>query len=129
MGARPRTAGRRADAEVRQAPPLLEALKRYEIRRASLDPTRGAEMAKTRPVVIVSLDVLNERLQTIFPNIYAAGDVAGPYQFTHVAAHQAWYAAVNGLFGRFALIAANASRHQRSRSAGSASGPSSMPIR
>jgi len=43
----------------------------------------------------------NEYLQTIYPNILAAGDVAGPYQFTHVAAHQAWYAAVNGLFGTF----------------------------
>jgi len=43
----------------------------------------------------------NEYLQTIYPNILAAGDVAGPYQFTHVAAHQAWYAAVNGLFGAF----------------------------
>lgn len=43
----------------------------------------------------------NEFLQTKYPNIYACGDVAGPYQFTHVAAHQAWYAAVNGLFGRF----------------------------
>ena len=43
----------------------------------------------------------NEYLQTIYPNIYAAGDVAGPYQFTHVAAHQAWYAAVNALFGEF----------------------------
>jgi pyruvate/2-oxoglutarate dehydrogenase complex dihydrolipoamide dehydrogenase (E3) component len=40
-------------------------------------------------------------LQTLYPNILAAGDVAGPYQFTHVGAHQAWYAAVNGLFGRF----------------------------
>jgi pyruvate/2-oxoglutarate dehydrogenase complex dihydrolipoamide dehydrogenase (E3) component/uncharacterized membrane protein YdjX (TVP38/TMEM64 family) len=40
----------------------------------------------------------NEFLQTRFPNIYAAGDVAGPYQFTHTAAHQAWYAAVNALF-------------------------------
>ena len=40
----------------------------------------------------------NAFLQTNFPNIYAAGDVAGPYQFTHVAAHQAWYAAVNALF-------------------------------
>ena len=38
----------------------------------------------------------NEYLETLYPNIYAAGDVAGPYQFTHVAAHQAWYAAVNG---------------------------------
>jgi pyruvate/2-oxoglutarate dehydrogenase complex dihydrolipoamide dehydrogenase (E3) component/uncharacterized membrane protein YdjX (TVP38/TMEM64 family) len=41
----------------------------------------------------------NAHLQTIYPNIYAAGDVAGPYQLTHVAAHQAWYAAVNALFG------------------------------
>ncbi|SFR66589.1 Pyruvate/2-oxoglutarate dehydrogenase complex, dihydrolipoamide dehydrogenase (E3) component [Marinobacter daqiaonensis] len=36
-----------------------------------------------------------------YPNIFACGDVAGPYQFTHAAAHQAWYAAVNGLFGQF----------------------------
>ena len=43
----------------------------------------------------------NAYLQTIYPNIYAAGDVAGPYQLTHVAAHQAWYAAVNALFGDF----------------------------
>ena len=43
----------------------------------------------------------DEYLQTIYPNILAAGDVAGPYQFTHTAAHQAWYAAVNGLFGGF----------------------------
>ena len=43
----------------------------------------------------------NEYLQTIYPNIYAAGDVAGPYQFTHTAAHQAWYAAVNALFDPF----------------------------
>ncbi|MBM3985846.1 MAG: pyridine nucleotide-disulfide oxidoreductase [Planctomycetes bacterium] len=40
----------------------------------------------------------NEYLQTLYPNIYAAGDVAGPFQFTHTAAHQAWYAAVNALF-------------------------------
>ncbi len=40
----------------------------------------------------------NEFLQTTYPNIYAAGDVAGPFQFTHTAAHQAWYAAVNALF-------------------------------
>jgi pyruvate/2-oxoglutarate dehydrogenase complex dihydrolipoamide dehydrogenase (E3) component/uncharacterized membrane protein YdjX (TVP38/TMEM64 family) len=43
----------------------------------------------------------NEYLQTIYPNIYAAGDVAGPFQFTHTASHQAWYAAVNALFGDF----------------------------
>ncbi|MFT6986970.1 MAG: pyruvate/2-oxoglutarate dehydrogenase complex dihydrolipoamide dehydrogenase (E3) component, partial [Psychromonas sp.] len=40
-------------------------------------------------------------LQTLYPNIFAAGDVAGPFQFTHTAAHQAWYAAVNALFGQF----------------------------
>jgi pyruvate/2-oxoglutarate dehydrogenase complex dihydrolipoamide dehydrogenase (E3) component len=37
-------------------------------------------------------------MRTNFPNILVCGDVTGPYQFTHVAAHQAWYAAVNGLF-------------------------------
>jgi len=41
----------------------------------------------------------NEFLQTKYPNIYACGDVAGPYQFTHTGSHQAWYAAVNALFG------------------------------
>ena len=41
----------------------------------------------------------NEYLETIYPNILAAGDVAGPYQFTHAAGHQGWYAAVNALFG------------------------------
>jgi pyruvate/2-oxoglutarate dehydrogenase complex dihydrolipoamide dehydrogenase (E3) component/uncharacterized membrane protein YdjX (TVP38/TMEM64 family) len=45
--------------------------------------------------------VTNEYLETLYPNIFAAGDVAGPYQFTHVAGHQAWYAAVNALFGQW----------------------------
>ena len=43
----------------------------------------------------------DEYLQTLYPNIYACGDVAGPYQFTHTASHQAWYAAVNALFAPF----------------------------
>ena len=43
----------------------------------------------------------NGWLETVFPNIYAVGDVVGPYQFTHAASHQAWHAAVNALFGRF----------------------------
>jgi pyruvate/2-oxoglutarate dehydrogenase complex dihydrolipoamide dehydrogenase (E3) component/uncharacterized membrane protein YdjX (TVP38/TMEM64 family) len=51
----------------------------------------GIATGRTLPV--------DEYLQTTYPNILACGDVAGPYQFTHVAAHQAWYAAVNGLFG------------------------------
>lgn len=51
--------------------------------------------------------VTNELLQTNFPNIYAAGDVAGPYQFTHTASHQAWYAAVNALFDPFKTFKAD----------------------
>lgn len=43
----------------------------------------------------------NEYLETLYPNIFAVGDVAGPYQLTHAAAHQAWFAAVNALFGTF----------------------------
>ena len=42
---------------------------------------------------------VDEFLQTNIPTIYACGDVAGPYQFTHTAAHQAWYTSVNSLFG------------------------------
>ena len=45
--------------------------------------------------------VTDDFLATRFPNIYAAGDVAGPYQFTHTASHQAWFASVNALFGQF----------------------------
>lgn len=45
--------------------------------------------------------VTNEYLETLYPNIHAAGDVAGPYQFTHTAGHQAWYATVNSLFGEW----------------------------
>jgi pyruvate/2-oxoglutarate dehydrogenase complex dihydrolipoamide dehydrogenase (E3) component/membrane protein DedA with SNARE-associated domain len=44
---------------------------------------------------------LNEYLQTVYPNIYACGDVAGPYQFTHMASFQAWYATLNALLGEF----------------------------
>jgi pyruvate/2-oxoglutarate dehydrogenase complex dihydrolipoamide dehydrogenase (E3) component/uncharacterized membrane protein YdjX (TVP38/TMEM64 family) len=55
--------------------------------------TIGVDTAKT-----VTTD---EFLATKFPNIFAAGDVAGPYQFTHTASHQAWYASVNALFGTF----------------------------
>jgi len=41
----------------------------------------------------------DDYLQTIYPNIFVCGDAAGPYQFTHTAAHQAWYACINALFG------------------------------
>jgi pyruvate/2-oxoglutarate dehydrogenase complex dihydrolipoamide dehydrogenase (E3) component/uncharacterized membrane protein YdjX (TVP38/TMEM64 family) len=44
---------------------------------------------------------VNEYLETLYPNIFACGDVAGPYQFTHTAAHMAWFCAVNALFGNF----------------------------
>jgi pyruvate/2-oxoglutarate dehydrogenase complex dihydrolipoamide dehydrogenase (E3) component len=49
----------------------------------------------------------DELLRTNFPNIFCAGDVAGPYQFTHTAAHQAWYASVNALFGNFKQMKAD----------------------
>jgi pyruvate/2-oxoglutarate dehydrogenase complex dihydrolipoamide dehydrogenase (E3) component/uncharacterized membrane protein YdjX (TVP38/TMEM64 family) len=55
--------------------------------------TLGIPITKARTVET------NEYLQTLYPNIYACGDVAGPYQFTHTASHQAWFAAVNALFG------------------------------
>ncbi|WP_392340034.1 FAD-dependent oxidoreductase [Moritella marina] len=64
--------------------------------------------ANTRGFGLEALDVtitdrglieINEYQQTSIPNIYAVGDVSGPYQLTHVAAHQAWFAAVNALFG------------------------------
>lgn len=44
---------------------------------------------------------VEEDMSLRYPNVFACGDVAGPYQFTHAASHQAWYAAVNGLFGQF----------------------------
>ena len=46
-------------------------------------------------------------LRTSMPNIYAVGDVASPLQFTHTAAHEAWFAAVNALFGRFKTFKAD----------------------
>jgi pyruvate/2-oxoglutarate dehydrogenase complex dihydrolipoamide dehydrogenase (E3) component/uncharacterized membrane protein YdjX (TVP38/TMEM64 family) len=55
--------------------------------------TLGIPTTKSRTVEV------NGYLQTVYPNIYACGDVAGPYHFTHTASHQAWYAALNALFG------------------------------
>lgn len=64
--------------------PRLEG---YGLEALGIDPERGLEA--------------NGWLETAFPNIYAVGDVAGSYQFTHAASHQAWHAAVNALFGPF----------------------------
>jgi len=55
----------------------------------------GVTLAERKTVAVDGL------LRSNFPNIYACGDVAGPYQFTHVASHQAWYAAVNALLAPF----------------------------
>ncbi len=53
------------------------------------------------PLTATGTVVVDEYLRTRVPTIFACGDVAGPYQFTHMASHQAWYATVNALFGRF----------------------------
>ncbi|MFY0991528.1 FAD-dependent oxidoreductase [Halomonas sp. C05BenzN] len=42
---------------------------------------------------------VDETLQSVLPNVWACGDVAGPFQLTHASAHQAWHATVNALFG------------------------------
>ncbi len=55
----------------------------------------GVEIAKNGTVAVDPL------LRTNYPNIFAVGDVAGPYQFTHTASHMAWYASVNALFSGF----------------------------
>jgi dihydrolipoamide dehydrogenase len=55
----------------------------------------GVELSPKHTIAI------NDFQETNYPNIFACGDVAGPYQFTHTAAHQAWYASVNALFGSF----------------------------
>ena len=48
---------------------------------------------------------VNDYLETHLPSVFACGDVAGPYQFTHTATHQAWYATVNALFGNLKRVA------------------------
>ncbi|HXF66807.1 MAG TPA: FAD-dependent oxidoreductase [Burkholderiales bacterium] len=65
-----------------------------------LPDTRGCGLEELGIATTAKTVETNEYLQTIYPNIYACGDVAGPYQFTHTASHQAWYAAVNALFGK-----------------------------
>jgi len=54
----------------------------------------GVELTRRGTVVV------NEYLQATYPNVFACGDVAGPYQLTHAAGHQGWYCAMNALFGR-----------------------------
>jgi pyruvate/2-oxoglutarate dehydrogenase complex dihydrolipoamide dehydrogenase (E3) component len=53
------------------------------------------------PLTAAGTVTVDAHLRTRIPTIFACGDVAGPYQFTHMASHQAWYATVNALFGRF----------------------------
>jgi pyruvate/2-oxoglutarate dehydrogenase complex dihydrolipoamide dehydrogenase (E3) component/uncharacterized membrane protein YdjX (TVP38/TMEM64 family) len=87
------------DAEGREARIVFDALLCAVGRVANTEgyglEALGIPTTKTRTVEV------NEYMQTLYPNIYACGDVAGPYQFTHTASHTAWYASVNALFGRF----------------------------
>ncbi|MFK8048674.1 MAG: FAD-dependent oxidoreductase [Halioglobus sp.] len=55
----------------------------------------GIELTRHKTIAV------DDYLRTKIPTILAAGDIVGPYQFTHMASHQAWFAAVNALFGRF----------------------------
>jgi len=55
----------------------------------------GIELARNGAIVV------DDRMQSTLPGVYACGDVAGPYQFTHAAGHQAWYATSNALFAPF----------------------------
>jgi NADPH-dependent 2,4-dienoyl-CoA reductase/sulfur reductase-like enzyme len=88
-GALPRW-GRRGDAALRPRAP----------RRGPHAEHRGPgpRGARHRTTARGTIEV-DEYLQTAVPTIYACGDIVGPYQFTHVASHQAWYATVNALFG------------------------------
>ncbi len=63
--------------------------------------TLGVPVSSARRIEV------DEFMATKYPNIYACGDVASPYQFTHMASHTAWYAAVNALFGTFRRYRAN----------------------
>ena len=67
----------------------------------------GLEELGLLPEEAKTLDTLdtNNYLQTLYPNIFACGDLIGPYQFTHAASHQAWHATVNALFGDFKKFA------------------------
>ena len=66
----------------------------------------GAEELKIHTTLQGTIET-DEYLRTNYPNIYACGDVAGPYQFTHMASHQAWYASVNALFKPFRKFKVN----------------------
>ena len=50
---------------------------------------------------------INSAMQTSYPNIYACGDVAGPYQFTHMASFQAYFASLNAVLVGFGLCGLN----------------------
>jgi pyruvate/2-oxoglutarate dehydrogenase complex dihydrolipoamide dehydrogenase (E3) component/membrane protein DedA with SNARE-associated domain len=95
-GARPRCHFRVAGREVEVAfDRLLLAVGRSpNVEGLGLEEL-GIGLASTGTIAV------DEYLRTSVPGIYACGDVAGPYQFTHMASHQAWYATVNALFGRF----------------------------
>lgn len=73
---------------------VLVAVGRKPRSYASGIPEMGIELNQNKTIKV------NKYLQTNFKNIYACGDIVGPYQFTHTAAHQAWFATVNALFGR-----------------------------
>lgn len=83
----------------RQSPLVVDKILLASGRRANLDgfdwSALGVEVDSKAGLIV------DRYLRTTQKNIYACGDLIGPYQFTHMAAHQAWYCAVNSLFSPF----------------------------
>ena len=103
-----KVAGRRARGRARCASPFDQLLVRRRARAPTPRATASRSSASRSPRDARSRSTSS--CGPIYPNIFACGDVAGPYQFTHTASHQAWYAAVNALFGRFRKFRADYSR-------------------
>ncbi|MGR8920042.1 MAG: FAD-dependent oxidoreductase [Gammaproteobacteria bacterium] len=92
LSAREQTVGDQADVEIEFDDVLLALGRTPNVGGFGLEEL-GVTLSERGTVEV------NDQLQTALPNVFACGDVAGPYQFTHTASHQAWYAAVNALFG------------------------------
>lgn len=91
-----------ADATLQQAPPAELWFDEVLVATGRKPNTENLGLEKLEMVLSeLGGPRVDAYLRTSYPNIFACGDVAGPYQFTHMAAFQAWFASVNALFGGF----------------------------